>query len=388
MATPEFPSRLPGVGTTIFSVMSRLAAECGAINLSQGFPDFAPPPRLLERVAHHMAAVTNPSANQYALMAGAFPLREAIAEKVERLYGAQYDVEAEITVTAGATQAIFSAIAATVRSGDEVLVFAPVYDSYIPAIQLNGGKVVVSTLRHPDYRPDWAEVRALISPRTRLIIINSPHNPSGAVWSADDMRALESLVRNTNIMVVSDEVYEHMVFDGVRHESVMRYPGLAERSFVVSSFGKTYHITGWKIAYCLSPRSLMAEFRKTHQFIVFAVNHPMQLALADFMCEAPEFADGLAAFYQDKRDYLRRQFEGSRFRLLPCHGTYFQLAEYNEIDKRPDGEFVRWLTKEKGVAAIPVSAFNPDGTDARVIRFCFAKSETTLAAAGERLRQV
>ena len=384
MGVPDFPSRLPGVGTTIFSVMSKLATECGAINLSQGFPDFAPPVRLLELVTYHMTT----GANQYALMAGALPLREAIAEKVSRLYGADYDVESEITVTAGATQAIFSAIAATVRPGDEVLVFAPVYDSYIPAVELNGGKVVVSTLRHPDYRPNWAEVRALITPRTRLIVVNSPHNPSGSVWTVEDMRSLEALVRDTGIMIVSDEVYEHMVFDGARHESVLRYPGLAERSFMVSSFGKTYHITGWKIAYCLAPRALMAEFRKAHQFIVFAVNHPMQLALADFMREAPEFADQLAAFYQTKRDTLRQQFADSRFRLLPCAGTYFQLAEYGAIDDRPDGEFVRWLTREQGVAAIPVSAFNPDGTDARVIRFCFAKSEATLAAAGERLRRV
>lgn len=384
MGVPDFRSRLPGVGTTIFSIMSKLATECDAINLSQGFPDFSPPPRLLERVAHYLSA----GANQYALMAGALPLREAIAEKLDRLYGVAYHAETEITVTAGATQAIFSAIAATVRPGDEVVVFAPVYDSYIPAVELNGGTVVVSTLRHPDYRPDWDEVRALISPRTRLIIINSPHNPSGAVWTSDDMKALEALVRDTGIMIVSDEVYEHMVYDGVRHESVLRYPGLAERSFMVSSFGKTYHITGWKIAYCLAPRELMAEFRKAHQFIVFAVNHPMQLALADFMREAPEFADGLAVFYQAKRDFLRQQLADSRFRLLACASTFFQLAEYSAIDARPDVDFARWLTQEKGVAAIPVSAFYPDRTDVGVIRFCFAKGEATLAAAAERLRRV
>ncbi|CAG0968677.1 partial methionine transaminase, partial [Rhodocyclaceae bacterium] len=270
MAFAGIPSRLPQVGTTIFTVMSRLATEHGAINLSQGFPDFSPPALLPERVAAHMAA----GRNQYAPMAGAQPLREAIAEKAARLYDRRYDAEAEVTVTAGATQGLYTAIAACVRFGDEVIVFAPVYDSYVPAIELNGGKAVYATLRFPDYRPDWDEVRALIGPRTRMIVVNTPHNPTGTVWTADDMETLESLVRDTDIVVLSDEVYEHMVFDG-RHESVARRPGLAERSFVVSSFGKTYHLTGWKIAYCLAPRELMAEFRKAHQFLVFAVNHPM-----------------------------------------------------------------------------------------------------------------
>ena len=382
-------SRLPNVGTTIFTVMSRLAAEHGAINLSQGYPDFSPSPRLLERVTHHMAA----GANQYPPMAGVPSLRTAIAEKVERLYLAAYDPESEVTVTAGATQAIYTAIAACVRPGDEVIVFAPVYDSYVPGITLNGGHAVYAHLRFPEFRPDWEEVRALITPRTRMIIINSPHNPSGSVWSADDMAMLETLVRDTKIVVVSDEVYEHVVFDQdhgaggkPRHESVTRYPGLRERSFVVSSFGKTYHVTGWKVAYCLAPRSLMNEFRKAHQFIVFTVHHPAQLALADFMREHPEFADDLAAFYQAKRDFFRQQLEGSRFVLLPCAGTYFQLATYAAISDEPDTRFVQRLTKEHGVAAIPVSVFNPDGDDQRVIRFCFAKNEATLAAAGERLR--
>lgn len=379
------PSRLPNVGTTIFTVMSRLAAEHGAINLSQGFPDFAPDPALLDRVAYHMAA----GANQYPPMAGAPGLREAIASKVARLYAATYDAESEVTVTAGATQAIYTAIAACVRPGDEVIVFAPVYDSYVPGIELNGGRAVIAHLRYPEFRPDWDEVRALMTPRTRMIIINSPHNPSGAVWSAGDMAMLEALVRGTDIVIVSDEVYEHVVFDdgsGGRHESVTRYPGLRERSFVVSSFGKTYHVTGWKIAYCLAPRGLMGEFRKAHQFIVFTVHHPSQLALADFMGAHPEFADNLAAFYRTKRDFFRRQLEGSRFALLPCAGTYFQLATYAAISDEPDTEFVRRLTVEHGVAAIPVSVFNPDGEDRRVIRFCFAKNEATLAAAGERLR--
>lgn len=385
--TPDFASRLPAVGTTIFTVMSKLAAEHGAINLSQGFPDFSPAPRLLERVSHHMAA----GANQYPPMAGVPALREAIAQKVARLYLATYDADTEITVTAGATQAIHTAITACVRPGDEVIVFAPVYDSYVPGIELNGGRAVIAHLRFPDFRPDWAEVRALITPRTRMIIINSPHNPSGSVWSAGDMSMLDALLRDTSIIVVSDEVYEHVVFDQEgdacrRHESVTRYPGLRERSFVVSSFGKTYHVTGWKVAYCLAPRPLMAEFRKAHQFVVFTVHHPSQLALADFMNEQPEFADTLAGFYQAKRDFFRRQLDGSRFRLLPCAGTYFQLATYAAISDEQDTQFVRRLTTEHGVAAIPVSAFNPDGDDQRVIRFCFAKNESTLASAGERLR--
>jgi methionine aminotransferase len=264
----HMPSRLPDVGTTIFTVMSRLAALHGAINLSQGFPDFSPPSLLIERVAYHMTA----GHNQYAPMAGALPLREAIAAKVEMLYGARYDVETEITVTAGATQAIFTAVAACVRPGDEVLVFAPVYDSYGPAVALAGGRVVAATLRYPDYRPDWNEVRALIGPRTRMIIFNTPHNPSGTVWSAEDIQMLTTLVRGTDIVIVADEVYEHMVFDGGRHQSVACQSELRERSFVISSFGKTYHATGWKVAYCLAPRELSAEFRKAHQFIVFAVN--------------------------------------------------------------------------------------------------------------------
>ncbi len=384
---PNFPapieSRLPWVGTTIFSVMSRLAAEHGAINLSQGFPDFSAPPALFDLVAKHMHA----GANQYALMAGTLPLREAIAEKVAELYGLAFDVEQEITVTAGATQAIFTAVAALVRPGDEVIVFEPVYDSYVPSIELNGGRAVFARLTFPDYRPDWDEVRARITPRTRMIVLNTPHNPSGAVWTAEDMRALEALVRGTNIVVVSDEVYEHIVFDGRQHESVVRHPGLAERSFVVSSFGKTYHVTGWKIAYCLAPRELMAEFRKAHQFLVFCVNHPMQLALAEFMQEKERYL-GLADFYQAKRDFFRQQLEGSRFELLPCAGTYFQSVRYDAISDEPDRAFVERLTKDHGVAAIPFSAFYRDGRDDRVIRFCFAKNDETLARAGEKLRRV
>ncbi|MDY0014475.1 MAG: pyridoxal phosphate-dependent aminotransferase [Rhodocyclaceae bacterium] len=384
---PHFPaalsSRLPGVGTTIFTVMSRLAQESGAINLSQGFPDFQAEAALFEAVARAMAA----GCNQYAPMAGVAALREAIAAKVADLYGTVFDPETEITVTAGATQALFTAVAALVHPGDEVIVFEPVYDSYAPAVALQGGVVRRVRLAAPDYRPDWAAVAAMLSPRTRLIMINSPHNPTGAVWSATDMAALERLVRGTDIVVVADEVYEHIVFDGRRHESVARYPGLAERSLMVSSFGKTYHITGWKVGFVAGPRALMAEFRKVHQFNVFAVNTPMQHALADYMAD-PDRHLGLAAFYQGKRDFFRDALAMSRFELLPCAGTYFQLARYDRISDEPDVPFAERLTREAGVAAIPVSAFFADGRDDRVIRFCFAKSEATLAAAGERLARV
>ncbi len=378
-----FPSRLSNVGTTIFTVMSRLANEHGAINLSQGFPDFSPPALLLERLTHHL----HHGANQYPPMAGVAPLRNAIAAKLERLYGASYDPESEVTVTAGATQAIFTAIACCVRPGDEVIVFAPVYDSYIPAIELQGGSVKVINLAPPDFRPDWEKVGAAITAQTRLIILNTPHNPTGTVWTADDMAELARLVRDTDIVLIGDEVYEHILYTG-RHESLARTAELRERSFVVSSFGKTYHITGWKIAYCAAPAALTIEFRKVHQFNVFTVHHPSQLALADFMTADPGFAAGLAAFYRAKRDFFRAQLAGSRFELLPSDGTYFHLARYERINDLPDAEFARWLTIEKGVAVIPVSAFMPDGTDYGLIRFCFAKNEATLTVAGEKLRAV
>ncbi len=381
---PTYPrpltSRLPQVGTTIFSVMSALASEHGALNLSQGFPDFDAPAELLSLLDQHARA----GHNQYAPMTGVPVLREAIAAKVSTLYGAQYDVDAEITVTAGATQAIFTAVAALVHPGDEVIVFTPVYDSYAPSVELQGGKVVYAHLTLPDYRPDWDEVARLITPRTRMIILNSPHNPTGTVWTAEDMAQLEALVKDTDIVLLSDEVYEHMVFDQARHESVLRYPGLAERSLVVSSFGKTYHITGWKVAYCLAPRELMAEFRKAHQFIVFTVHAPSQYALADFM-KKPGWYDQLKALYQGKRDIFRQALAGSRFELLPCQGTYFQCVKYAAISDEGDRAFVERLTREHGVAAIPVSAFYPDGADHGVIRFCFAKSAATLEQALERL---
>jgi len=373
-------SRLPEVGTTIFTVMSCMAQEAGAINLSQGFPDFNAEPALFERVSHWMRA----GMNQYPPMAGVAPLRAAIAAKVEALYGCTYDPETEITVTAGATQAIFTAVAALVHPGGEVIVFEPVYDSYVPAIELQGGRVVRLPLHAPDYRPDWGAVAAAITPRTRLIMINSPHNPTGSVWSAADMDQLAALVQGTDIAIVSDEVYEHIVFDDQQHESCARRTGLAERSIIVSSFGKTYHITGWKVGYVLAPAALMAEFRKVHQFNVFTVNTPVQYALADYMADPQRYL-GLSAFYQAKRDRFRAAMSGSRFTLLPCGGTYFQLAKYDAVRDVPDRAFVEWLTREVGVAAIPVSAFFHDGRDERVVRFCFAKHDDTLDAACERL---
>ena len=385
MPTTPFPidSRLPWVGTTIFTVMSRLAASHGAINLSQGFPDFSAPPALFDLVAKHMHA----GANQYAPMAGAAPLREAIAEKVAVLYGLTFDVEQEITVTAGATQAIYTAVAALVRPEDEVIVFEPVYDSYVPAIETVGGTAVFGQLRFPDYAPDWEQVRRLVTPRTRMIVVNSPHNPTGSLLTAVDLENLAEIVRGTDIVGLSDEVYEHILFDGERHTSLCGHPELAPRSIVVSSFGKTYHITGWKIGYVVGPAALMGEFRKVHQFNVFTVPSPSQLALAEYMQDASRHL-GLAAFYEKKRDFFRVLLAETPFQLLPCRGTYFQLASYRAISERPDREFAEWMTREVGVAVIPVSVFRADGHDDRVVRFCFAKKEETLVAAGERLRRL
>ena len=375
-------SKLPWVGTTIFTVMSKLAADCGAINLSQGFPDFQADPALFAATERAMAG----GRNQYPPMAGMPELRGAIADKVEALYGLRYDVDQEITVTAGGTQAIFTAIAAFVRAGDEVIVFEPVYDSYVPAIETVGGRAVHAQLKFPDYKPDWAQVRALISPRTRMIIINTPHNPTGSLLEPSDLEELAALTRGTDIVVLSDEVYEHICFEG-EHQSVCRHPELAARSIVVSSFGKTYHITGWKIGYVLGAQALMSEFRKVHQFNVFTVNTPCQLGIAEYMRDASRHL-GLADFYRQKRDFFRQQMQGARFELLPCRGTYFQLARYSAISDLPDREFAQWMTREVGVAVIPVSVFYRDGHDDRVVRFCFAKQEATLAAAGERLRLV
>jgi methionine aminotransferase len=382
-AAATFPSRLPRVGTTIFTVMSRLAAECGALNLSQGFPDFSPDPALLALVEKHLRA----GANQYAPMAGVPSLREAIADKAAALYGTRYHPDQEVTVTAGGTQAIFTAITCAVRPGDEVLIFEPAYDCYAPAVELAGGTVVRAQLRHPDYRPDWVEVRRLLSPRTRLVVVNSPHNPTGTVWTAADLDELAALLRGTGALVVSDEVYEHMVFDGRRHQSCAGHAELAARSFVVGSFGKTFHATGWKIGHVLAPRQLTLEFRKVHQFVVFAVNTPIQLALAEFLREPAHYL-GLAAFYQRRRDRFRAGLAATRLTPLACGGTYFQLVSYAAVSDEPDLALAERVTRQLGVASIPVSVFFEVPRQDRVLRFCFAKEEATLDLACERLARL
>lgn len=376
-------SRLPNVGTTIFTVMSALAAERGAVNLGQGFPDFDCDERIVDAVSRAMRE----GHNQYPPMAGVAPLREAIARKIEAIHGRAYDPQTEITVTAGATQALLTTILATVHPGDEVVVLEPTYDSYVPSIEMAGGKPVFVSLEAPDYAIDFDQLARAITPRTRLLLINTPHNPTGRVWHTDDMRRLEDIVRNTNVLILSDEVYEHMVYDGAPHESVARYPELAHRSFVVSSFGKTFHVTGWKVGYVAAPAALMAEFRKVHQFNVFTVNTPMQMGLAAYLADPKPYID-LPAFYQHKRDFFRAGLEGTRFKLLPCEGTYFQCVDYSAISDLPEEAFAKWLTTEIGVAAIPVSAFYHEPRESGVVRFCFAKREATLATALERLARL
>jgi len=376
-------SKLPAVGTTIFTVMSRLAQEHNAINLSQGFPDYDCDPALQDLVTKYMRA----GLNQYPPMAGVAQLREAIAAKVQTLYGTSYDPEHEITVTPGATYAIFTAIATLVRAGDEVIVFEPTYDSYVPSIEVQGGKPVYIGLKFPDYHVDWGDVQRAITPKTRMILINTPNNPTASVFSAADMQALEKITRGTDIVILSDEVYEHIVFDGAQHQSAARFPGLAERSFVVSSFGKTYHVTGWKMGYCLAPKELMSEFRKVHQFNVFTCNTPVQYALAEFM-QIPERYLGLAAFYQKKRDYFRDRLRESRFALLPSDGTFFQSVRYDDITGEKDADFAVRLTREHGIAAIPLSAFYRQPPPQKVLRFCFAKKEETLFKGTEILRRI
>ena len=373
-------SKLPHVGTTIFTVMSRLAAEHKAINLSQGFPDFDCAPELRALLAKYI----NAGLNQYPPMAGVAPLREAIAGKVAELYGAAYDPEHEITVVPGATYGIFTAITTLIRPGDEVILFEPAYDSYAPAVEVNGGIPVYVQLRFPEYSIDWQDVQNAITPKTRMIIINTPNNPTASVFSAEDLRLLEGMLRNTDIVVVSDEVYEHIVFDGHRHQSVARFPGLAERSFVVSSFGKTYHITGWKTGYVLAPKELMAEFRKVHQFNAFVTNGPVQYALAEYMKDRDAYLS-LAAFYQKKRDFFLEGIGASRFKPLPSRGTFFQNLRYDAISDEKDTDLAIRLTKEYGVAAIPVSVFYREPPPHKVLRFCFAKSEETLAKGAEIL---
>lgn len=381
MSQPQ--TKLPKVGTTIFTVMSQLAAEHGAVNLGQGFPDFAVPQRLVDELDAAMRA----GHNQYAPMTGVAPLRQAIAEKVLRCYGRQVDPDTEITVTSGATEALFNAIHAVVRPGEEVIVLDPAYDSYEPAIDLAGARAVHVPLDPQTFAVDWDRVRAAITPKTRLLIVNSPHNPSGAMFDEADIRALSALLEGTGIYLISDEVYEHIVFDGRRHESILRYPELASRAFVVSSFGKTYHCTGWKIGYAIAPPALSAEFRKVHQYNVFCTFAPAQHAFAAMIRDEPEHYEQLGAFYQDKRDRFREQLLGTKFKLLPVPGGYFQLVDYSAVSDLPDAEFVKWLTIEHGVTAIPLSPFYetpPAGQ--RLARLCFAKNEATLDAAIERLK--
>jgi methionine aminotransferase len=364
--------------------MSALAQEHEAINLSQGFPDFNCDAELIRRVNHYMRK----GFNQYAPMPGTMPLREQIAELVRNTYGATYDPVNEITITSGATEALFCAITALIGEGDEVLIVEPAYDSYIPAITLSGGVPVSISMTFPDYRIDWEHVKKLINGRTKAIILNSPHNPTGAVLTEDDLQQLDKILSSNNIFVISDEVYEHMIFDGLRHESVARYPALAERAFVISSFGKTLHATGWKIGYCLAPEALTKEFRKIHQYVTFSTTAPFQHAIADYMRDYPEKITELSAFYQQKRDYFLEQMKGSRFVPIKSSGTYFQLMRYEGITDEGDEEFARRLTMEHGVAAIPVSVFYRFKTDNKVLRFCFAKEEKTLKAAAAILKKV
>ncbi len=381
--TPAFPSKLPHVGTTIFTVMSALATEHKAVNLGQGFPDFECAPELVNAVTAAMQA----GHNQYPPMPGIPALREAVARKIEPLHGRAYNPNTEITITAGATQAIITAILAIVHPGDEVIVLDPCYDSYVPNIELAGGKAVRVPLTPGTFRPDFAKISAAITPRTRAILINSPHNPSATIWTAEEMRQLDDLLASTDILLISDEVYEHMVFDGAEHQSAARFAGLAARAFIVSSFGKTFHVTGWKVGTVAAPAALTAEFRKVHQFNVFTVNTPMQHGLAAYLQDPTPYLQ-LPAFYQAKRDLFREGLAGSRFKLLPSTGSYFQCVDISAISDLNEADFCQWLTREVGVAAIPLSAFYGDGFDQRVVRFCFAKKDETLRAALERLRKL
>ena len=376
-------SKLPTAKTSIFAVMSKLAHEQNAINLSQGYPDFPVSRELIGLVNKYMKE----GFNQYAPMPGIYSLREVIAEKTARLYGAIYDPEKEVTITAGATQAIYTVISAFIQKGDEVIIFAPAYDSYEPSIELNGGKTIEIELGSVDYKIDWDKVEKSISAKTKMIIINTPHNPSGTVLSESDMKALEDLVKGTDIIILSDEVYEHIIFDHEKHQSAALFPGLAERSFIVGSFGKTFHITGWKLGYCLAPAELMAEFRKTHQFNVFSVNHPMQKAIATYL-RSPDNYLGLSEFYQSKRDFFIDAVQGSSFTVIPSKGTYFQLLGYEKISDESDVDFAVRLTKEMKVASIPISGFYNSRKDNKMLRFCFAKSEETLKRGAEILNSI
>ena len=381
--TFRLQSRLPRVGTTIFTVMSKLATDLDAINLSQGFPDFDCDPALVEAVAKHM----RDGRNQYAPMQGVAALREAIATKYELFHGRQYDPATEVTVTSGGTEAIFDAIMCVAGPGDEAIVLEPCYDCYVPAIELSGATPVVVSLTLPDYAVDWDAVKAAITPRTRVIVINTPHNPTGTIWTPHDIDKLKAVVKGTDILIVSDEVYEHIIFDNAQHESMARHPELAERSFIIGSFGKTYHVTGWKVGYAVAPAALSAEFRKVHQFVTFSTSTPVQYALGEMMAK-PASLRGLGPFYQAKRDLFLRLMEGSRFRPLACRGSYFQLMDYGAITDENDADFAVRLTKEHGVASIPTSPFLYASPAPRVLRFCFAKTDETLERAAERLRRV
>ncbi len=376
-------SKLPTTGTSIFTVMSALAREHNAINLSQGFPDFECSAELVSLVNQYMKK----GLNQYAPMQGILPLRETIAQKMEELYSAKYDPETEVNITAGGTQAIYAAIAATVQEGDEVIVFEPAYDCYVPAIELNGGIPVFVQLKAPDYSIDWNEVKKVVNQHTRMIMINTPHNPTGAVMTAKDMQQLEKITRGIDIVVVSDEVYEHIIFDGSEHQSVARFPKLAERTFIIFSFGKSYHTTGWKMGYVLAPANLMAEFRKVHQFMVFCANSPIQYALADYMKNKDAYLS-LNSFYQKKRDYFNNLVKDSKFKLRPSSGSYFQSLDYSAISNEKDTDFAVRLTKEYGVASVPISVFYHKPIDNKLLRFCFAKKEDTLEQAAERLMKI
>ncbi|WP_182058530.1 pyridoxal phosphate-dependent aminotransferase [Pantoea sp. ME81] len=380
--TPE--SKLPALGTTIFTQMSALAAQFNAINLSQGFPDFDGPQYLQDRLAYHVSQ----GANQYAPMIGVLPLREAIADKTAELYGHTPDVNNDITVTAGATEALYAAITALVRPGDEVICFDPSYDSYAPAVQLAGGVLKRIALQPPGFRVDWSEFRSLLSAKTRLVILNTPHNPSATVWRKSDYAELWQAIAEQEIYVLSDEVYEHICFDAEGHASVLAHAELRQRAVAVSSFGKTFHMTGWKVGYCVAPAAISAEIRKVHQYLTFSVNTPAQLAIADMLRQEPEHYRDLPAFYRERRDCLVDALSGSRFKVLPCEGTYFVLLDYSAISDLDDVSFCQWLTKEVGVAAIPLSVFCADPFPHKLIRLCFAKQPATLIAAAERLCQL
>lgn len=376
-------SKLPLVGTTIFTVMSQLAAKENAINLSQGFPDFPVAPELISLINENMKS----GHNQYAPMQGYIGLREELANKAYNLYGQVYDPETEITVTAGGTQAIYTAITAFLREGDEVVVFTPAYDCYIPAIELTGANPVFVELHAPNFKVDWTEVKKLVNHHTKMIIINSPHNPSGTIWSDEDMLQLEKLTHDTDIIVLSDEVYQHIIFDGAQHQSVARYPNLAERSFLVGSFGKTFHATGWKIGYAMAPVELMKEFNKVHQFVTFAVNHPVQRAIATYLKDENNYIH-IGEMYQAKRDLFVDALSSSRFKIKPAQGTYFQLLDYSDITNEVDTEFARKMTVVNKVASIPVSVFYRNESPDKVLRFCFAKQDETLLRAAEILCEI